>query len=113
MGGQGRKKNDAPPREGPSKKVTSTKSVKNDAKKSPIEDVIKEQVEVVKLIGRDLELMGLAIEEVGELQLDLRDTGVDEVTSIEPKKNAVVTQGLTNSEEGSKREGKMIVGSDS
>ncbi|GKV50087.1 hypothetical protein SLEP1_g56803 [Rubroshorea leprosula] len=112
MGGRGRKKKDAPPRGGPSKEVTGTKSVENDAKNSLIEDAVKEQVEEVKLVARDLELMGLVVEEVGELQLDPRDTGVDEATTIESRKEAVVTQVLTNLEEG-KREGKRVVGSDS
>ncbi|GKV49683.1 hypothetical protein SLEP1_g56421 [Rubroshorea leprosula] len=90
MGGKGRKKKDAPPRGGPSKEVTGTKSVENDAKNSPIEDAVKEQVEVVKLIARDLELMGLVVEEVGELQSNPRDTGLDEATAIESRKEAVV-----------------------
>ncbi|GLT87972.1 hypothetical protein SLE2022_060200 [Rubroshorea leprosula] len=109
MGGRGRKKKDAPPRGGPLKEVTGAKSVEN-AKKSPIEDAVKEQVEVVKLAARDLELMGLVVEEMGDLQSDPKDTGVDEATAIsESRKEAVVTQ-VTNLEEG-KREGKRVVGS--
>ncbi|GKV28044.1 hypothetical protein SLEP1_g37143 [Rubroshorea leprosula] len=65
MGGRGRKKKDAPPRGGSSKEVAGAKSVENVATNSPIEDAVKAQVEVVKLAAKDLELMGLVVEEVG------------------------------------------------
>ncbi|GKV28043.1 hypothetical protein SLEP1_g37143 [Rubroshorea leprosula] len=111
MGGRGRKKKDAPPRGGSSKEVAGAKSVENVATNSPIEDAVKAQVEVVKLAAKDLELMGLVVEEVGNLQSDPRDPGVDEATEIESRKEAVVTQVLTNLEEG-QREGKRVVGLD-
>ncbi|GKV29365.1 hypothetical protein SLEP1_g38300 [Rubroshorea leprosula] len=98
MGGRGRKKKDAPLKGGRSKEVTGTKSVENDAKNSSIEDAVKEQVEVVKLVARDLELMGLVVEEVEEGKREgKRVVGLDTQSPESPAKLLIGTNGASSS----------------
>ncbi|GLU21070.1 hypothetical protein SLE2022_372330 [Rubroshorea leprosula] len=78
------------------KKVVGSKNDK-EARKSVIEDIMKEQVEVAKLVARDFDQIGFEVKKVDELQLDLSDTGVDVViptkTNVEKAQDVTINYG--------------------
>ncbi|GKU89354.1 hypothetical protein SLEP1_g3501 [Rubroshorea leprosula] len=96
MGHKGQKNKVVLARGGMLKKDVGSKNDK-EARKSVLEDILKEQVEVAKLVARDFDQIGFDVKKVDELQLDLSDTGVDVViptkTNVEKAQDVTISYG--------------------
>ncbi|GKV11183.1 hypothetical protein SLEP1_g22456 [Rubroshorea leprosula] len=96
MGGRGRpRKKDPPPKGGAATKIIDLKDEKGEQNSISVEETNKEQTEVVKLVARDPNQMGLKIEESGRLSPDLGEKEGDAEEILLDL--AVSTQGQRNS----------------